>query len=1374
VFAVAHALTRPPRAGRLAALAIGIAALFGVASPASASTSFGTASSYNVGSDAFPLGVAVGDMNEDGNVDIVTANGAGTTSLMLGDGNGGFSLASGWPKAAGGGAQSLVIDDFNEDGHLDVATANRTANSVGIQLGDGAGGLLSTSAYSVGSGDLGPFFIAKGDFNDDGHTDLVTANQNTGNVSLLLGDGNGGFSPAPGSPFAAGAAPRGVAVGDLNGDNEADVVVSNEGSDNETVLLGDGAGGLTEATGSPYTVGDAPREVTLGDFDGDGNLDIATANSGEPSAGNNTVSVLLGDGSGGFAEATHSPFTAGNWPFAIDTGDFNGDGNLDIVTANRYPGGSGKDDMSVLIGDGAGGFAAPLSVPASTSFEAPTAVAVGDFNNDGKPDLVMNQASNDMIVVALNTTTVSTPTISDSSPVSPANDNSPKLIGAAAAGSTVKLYTSNDCTGSPVGTDTAANFASPGIPVSVPDDSVNTFYATATNHAGWASACSSGFTYTEDSTPPSPPTDLATTPASPGHTRTPQVSGTAEAGSTVKLYTSNDCSGSPAATGSASAFSSPGITITVPRNATTPITATATDAAGNTSPCSSSISYTEAGTPVPTNLDTSPGSPGRDTSPRIVGTAEAGSTVKLYTTSDCSGAPEATGSASQFASPGITVSVPSGTTRTFRATATDADNNVSPCSDPVSYTQDNSGTSTYYVRASGTGSACTQAHPCGTIADALETHRLSPTTNDVIDVGAGTFVGNVDASDPADNGLTIRGTLGAAGSRQTTIRSDANGTNNCVNDPCAVVLGSSPDVAVTLEDANVDTVGGGDGVTPVEANGGSDLTDVNLSAHSSASPSQILALGDDAGTTIDSSTIDASGTSANGIVTGQAGFAITDSHVIVGNDADGIDHYNGPSGKLTLTRTWVETDPGGYSYGVYSTGDVTLDSSLITGGEYGLYFYSDGDGHQLQVQNSTIDVGQPGQSDSGNDGYADLYIDFSGAASPDDTTVASSILADDIQTYSGGAAGSFTCTHSDLQGVQIDPPVTDGCAVGSNGNTTTDPSQQFVGGSPFSWQLKHGAPAVDAGEPGAVDPAFSQTDLAGNPRRAAGTSATCPDGVVDIGAYERLGVPCSAPTIDSSSPSSPANNNSPKLIGTAPQNTTVKIYKSSDCSGAPAATGSAAAFSSPGITVSVTDDTTTTFKATATDADGNTSPCSSGFNYKEDSTAPQTTITSGPANGAFIKDPTPTFRFSSNEPGSTFKCKVDSGAYASCTSPKTTASLSDGLHTFFVRATDPAGNTDATPASRHFTVDTHAPQTTITSGPITGNTRDRTPTFGFKSSEAGSTFACSLDHAAFKPCVSPHTTVSLSFAHHTFDVRATDRAGNRDPTPAHAAFNVVH
>jgi hypothetical protein len=174
-------------------------------------------------------------------------------------------------------------------------------------------------------------------------------------------------------------------------------------------------------------------------------------------------------------------------------------------------------------------------------------------------------------------------------------------------------------------------------------------------------------------------------------------------------------------------------------------------------------------------------------------------------------------------------------------------------------------------------------------------------------------------------------------------------------------------------------------------------------------------------------------------------------------------------------------------------------------------------------------------------------------------------------------------------------------------------------------------------------------------------------------------------------------------------------------------------------------------------------------NVGEDTTPPNTTITSGPSGGT--NDRTPTFGFSSSEAGSSFQCRVDSGSFATCSSPHTTAQLADGSHTFQVRATDAAGNTDSTPASRTFTVDGSAPQTTIDSGPA-GLTSDRTPTFGFSSSEGGSSFECKLDSGSFAACASPHTTAELADGAHTLQVRATDAAGNTDATPDSRTFTV--
>jgi streptogramin lyase len=178
-----------------------------------------------------------------------------------------------------------------------------------------------------------------------------------------------------------------------------------------------------------------------------------------------------------------------------------------------------------------------------------------------------------------------------------------------------------------------------------------------------------------------------------------------------------------------------------------------------------------------------------------------------------------------------------------------------------------------------------------------------------------------------------------------------------------------------------------------------------------------------------------------------------------------------------------------------------------------------------------------------------------------------------------------------------------------------------------------------------------------------------------------------------------------------------------------------------------------------------------------DSTPPETTIDAGP--GGRTNDSTPTFAFNSDEAGSTFECRFDSAAFAPCSGPGAThtpaASLSQGGHTFEVRATDQAGNVDPSPASRSFTVDTQAPNTLILFGP-SGKTNDSTPTFAFISTEAGSSFQCRIDSFAFSPCSGPgatHTPVgSLSQGAHTIQVRAVDQAGNVDPSPASRSFTV--
>jgi hypothetical protein len=316
-------------------------------------------------------------------------------------------------------------------------------------------------------------------------------------------------------------------------------------------------------------------------------------------------------------------------------------------------------------------------------------------NPDGQ-----SMTGSNILVVGADVTPPDPPTFSGTSPASPANNNSPKILGSAEGGSTVQLYTDSGCT-VPVGSpDSAANFASPGIPVSVADDSITTFYATATDISDNPSACStSSVTYEEDSTPPAEPTGLAVSPTPPANDNNPVVSGTADAGTTVKLYrapTTSDCTpGNLVTSGSDAAFGSPGLTAPVADNTTTVFRATATDAAGNPSACSSSsVSYIEDSTPppVPSSLAVTPASPANNNDPLVSGSAEAGSTVNLYeaaTTSDCtSGNLVATDTAAAFASPGLGATVADNSTTVFRATATDAAGNTSACSTSVTYVED--------------------------------------------------------------------------------------------------------------------------------------------------------------------------------------------------------------------------------------------------------------------------------------------------------------------------------------------------------------------------------------------------------------------------------------------------------------------------------------------------------------------------------------------------------------------------------------------------------------------------------------------------------------------------------------------------------------
>ena len=174
-------------------------------------------------------------------------------------------------------------------------------------------------------------------------------------------------------------------------------------------------------------------------------------------------------------------------------------------------------------------------------------------------------------------------------------------------------------------------------------------------------------------------------------------------------------------------------------------------------------------------------------------------------------------------------------------------------------------------------------------------------------------------------------------------------------------------------------------------------------------------------------------------------------------------------------------------------------------------------------------------------------------------------------------------------------------------------------------------------------------------------------------------------------------------------------------------------------------------------------------NVTPDTTPPETSLTAGPSGAT--RATSAELSFASTETGAVFECRLDAGAWEACSSPRSYTGLADGSHNFSVRARDAAGNTDQTPASRTWTVDTAAPDTTIASGP-SGLTSDSTPTFALTSSETGAVFECRVDAGAWASCSSPHTTAALADGAHSFEARATDVAGNADATPASRSITV--
>jgi parallel beta-helix repeat protein len=280
--------------------------------------------------------------------------------------------------SAGTAPSDVVIADFDRDSNLDMAAVNENSGDLSILMGNGDGTFGGATNYSAGST---PYALVTADFNGDGNLDLAVANGGSDNVSILMGNGDGTFGAA--NNYPAGNVPNGLCHSDFNFDGHLDLAVVNANSDDVSILLGNGDGSFGGATN--YSVSTSPYSICAGDYNNDGFFDLAAANGGS-----NNVSVLLGDGNGGFGTANN--FSVGSSPYSVCTGDFNEDGNLDLGVGN-----GGSNNISVLMGDGSGSFSSASNY---STDDTPYSIITSDFNGDGNLDLgVVNRNSNNTSIL---------------------------------------------------------------------------------------------------------------------------------------------------------------------------------------------------------------------------------------------------------------------------------------------------------------------------------------------------------------------------------------------------------------------------------------------------------------------------------------------------------------------------------------------------------------------------------------------------------------------------------------------------------------------------------------------------------------------------------------------------------------------------------------------------------------------------------------------------------------------------------------------------------------------------------------------------------------------------------------------------------------
>jgi VCBS repeat-containing protein len=1215
-----------------------------------------------------PVTVAIGDLDGDGDQDLATANGSANNVTVLTKGAGGYTAST--AGSTGSIPQSLAIGDLDGDGDKDLAVVNNGAGNVSVLTNTTPRAVPNAFVQPAGSpfaAGTAPDAVAVGDFNRDGRQDLAIADQSSevNNVSLLIGSGSGTFTP--GSPVTVGSLPVSVVVGDFNGDGIEDLATADADSNAVSVLIGSGSGTFTP--GSPVTVGSSPNSVVVGDFNGDGKQDLATANYNS-----NTVSVLIGSGSGAFTPG--SPVSVGSRPASVVVGDFNGDGKQDLATASYD-----ASTVSVLIGSGSGTFTpdSPVSVVSSA-----ISMVVGDFNGDGKQDLATANYDASTVSVLIGsgsgTFAVRSPATASPTPYGTAvgdfnGDGQQDLAATSFGSSRVSVHLG-------VVADLAAPTTTDNVPAAVQTTRV-TVTLTATDTGG------SGVNKTYYTTGVSP-----VDPTTASSVYNPASKPTLGDGEKIK-YFSVDLAGNAESvkTSIAARVNLPPVvggvgSVSYTENAAPTAVApalTISDTAGTTiTSATVSLQFAQPGDEL--SYTTTNG---------VVGTVNPAKTAVTFTTPQTMADYEAALRAIKFDST-TDVSAPSRLV-TFRV------------SDGTSLS--NTATATINVIAVNdlptvTTTVAPLAYDEQAAAIAVDDAVTATDPDDANFASGQVLLTNPQAGDELSYTTTagVAGTVN--GAKDTVTFSAAATTANYQLALRAVRFRNTSDAPSTTPRSVRFKVNDGDGDSNV-ATRTIDVTPVNdapVGVADAFTVSEDVAftapapgvLGNDTDVDDDSLSV--------GEVAGAAGNV-------------GVQQTTAKGAKVTINADGsLAYDANGQFEGL-DAGETDTDS--VT--------YTPSDGTTTGAT-TTVTFTVQGVND------APVAVDDARSVDEDQalTVAAPGMLGNDTDPdvepltvdRVAGSAANVSVETTTGKGAKV--------TLRADGSLSYDPNGQFE--------------ALNVGETDTDTVTYRVTD--GDASSNTATVTITIDGV------------------DSAAPVT--TDDVPATYRNAPIEVTLTATDAGGSGGLVtkyrivSAGGTAGAEQTYDPTSKPTLLDGEKIRYFTTDAEGNVEATKESAAAKVDGALPQTDVTSQPA--ASTSDRRPELVFGSASAGASFECSLDDSAFAPCTSPFRPASdLADGEHTLRVRAISRSGDPDPTPAVITFTVDTVKPAAPSDMAGPPEESSSTTQTFVF-GGEAAASFVCALDDGPMAPCSSPFTVTELTVGGHRFTVAQVDEAGNVGPT----------